>query len=153
MRERDLQMIEKHFSLVMGRSKWLLSYLLIIHGFMLLTMVLLLNSVYLLTLAVMIIVVSCITYCQQHQWITSHRSIIKIERKVTHQWVLFYANDIRQQNLDLKHCIVTPQVVILYFSGSSFWRVKSVVIVADAVDAELFRQLRTYCRNPKVFQR
>jgi len=144
-------MIEKHFSIELGRSKWLLSYLIIIHSLMLGTMMTLLADMWLSLIAVATISISFIYYCKQYQWLKKGRAITKIERNAKQQWTLFYSDNSSQGHLALNHCVATSKLVILYFSGASSRRIKSVTILEDAVDADLFRALRVYCRDPKTF--
>lgn len=144
--------MENYFSMAINGSKWLFSYLIIIHTMVLITLVSLLESVWLLLFATMIIVTSFIFYCQRYHCLKSGRVITRIERDNKGAWQLFYSGDTIEQELYLKHCMVTPKLVILNFLGTRPWNGKSVTIVADAVDAESFRQLRVHLRNPKTFQ-
>jgi hypothetical protein len=144
-------MIEKSFSIVIGRSKWLLAYLVIIHNLILVTMVTLLPNIGSSFMAVALISTSFIYYCGRYQWLKSYRAIIKLERNSKKKWTVFHSDNTSQKNLVLKHCVVTPKLIILYYSGSSRWRGKSITILEDAVNAELFRQLRVYLRAPKTF--
>lgn len=123
----------------------------IIHLLMIVMTAVLLPSFWLSAIAGIILLASFIYYCRRHQWINNHRAIIKVERDAKQQWKLFYSDKLSQEKLVLKHCVVTSTLVILYFLGASRWKATSVTILADAVDVEQFRQLRVYCRDPKVF--
>ncbi len=144
-------MIKKQFSLVIGRSKWLLIYLATIHSLMLAMIIALSSSVWLSALAIILLSASFIYYCCCYQWLKYHRAINEIGRDMKGRWNLFYSDKSSQEKRVLKHCVVTSKLIILYFSGSSYWNTKSVFILEGAVDAELFRQLRVYCRDPNIF--
>lgn len=144
-------MIEKPFTMVIDRSRWLLIYLILIHGLMLVMLAVLLPNIGLLFLAVIFLSTSFIYYCQCYQWLESHRAVIKIQRDNERRWMLFYSGNAVPEKFNLKHCVVTPKCVILYFSGGSFWDAPSITILVDASDSELFRQLRVYLRDPKTF--
>ena len=75
-----------------------------------------------------------------------------IERDADSNWQCHYRNGNTLEKLRLTNSVVTPIFVILYFKGNTIWQ-RSTIIMADAVDAELFRQLRVYCRDPKTFQK
>ena len=145
-------MIRIVFSLDIARSNHLLSYLVILHGMMLITMVSLSTGFWWSIVACVLIGLSLRHYCQRHQWLQSTQSTVKIERMASGQWSLRYRDNRQSLGLTLVKSFVSPQIVILYFKGSKWWAHSSVTIVADAVDAELFRQLRVYCRDPKTFQ-
>ena len=144
-------MIEKQFSMVIDRSNSLLCYLILIHGLTLTVVLALLANIWLSFIAVILISTSFIYYCQSYQWLKSNRSIVKVGRDTRGRWTLFYADNTLQQKLNLTHCVVTSKGVMLYFSGTVFWNAPSITILADAIDAELFRQLRVYLRAPKTF--
>jgi len=135
----------------MGRSKWLLFYLIIAHGLMLAMIMTLLPNVWLSLLVAIIISASFIYYCQRHQWLKSNRAIIRAERDTKGRWQLFHSDNTSKGKLSLKQCVVTSKLVILYLSGASFWESRAIIIIADATDPELFRQLRVYLRDPKTF--
>lgn len=114
-------------------------------------MVILLPNIWSSFIAVAIISTSFIYYCGRYQWLKNGRAITKIERNAKQQWTLFYSDNTSQGKQVLKHCVVTSKLIILYFSKSSHWRDTSITILEDAVDVELFRQLRVYLRDPKTF--
>ncbi|MFW5450790.1 MAG: protein YgfX [Methylophagaceae bacterium] len=140
------------FSLKISRSNRLLIYLVLIHMLMLVTLISLLALSWWSLVVTILLGVSFIYCCQQQQWLKSTKSIIKIERTINQQWSLLFLDNSQSSDLMLIKSLVTPQLVILYFKGSTWWNTRSVTIIADAVDAELFRQLRVYCRDPKTFQ-
>jgi len=104
-------------------------------------------------MAAVLIIVSCIYYCRQYQWLKSVNAIVKIEHDSQGKWTLHHINGIQYSKIILTSSYVIPNLVILHFNGVLPWQYRSVVIVVDAVDSGLFRQLRVYCRNPKTFQR
>ena len=114
-------------------------------------MMILLGNIYLLFIAAAIVSISFIYYCGRYQWLKSDRAIAKLERNSKQRWTVVYSDNTSQKNMVLKHCVVTSKLIILYFSRSSYWKDKSVTILEDAVDTELFRQLRVYLRDPKAF--
>lgn len=149
-------MNEKHFVIVLGQSKWLLIYLVAVHIIMLATLMSLLADIGPSLIAIVIISASFIFYCQRYQWIKHGRSIIKVVCDDKNDWQIYYSDGNVNQKLALKHGVVTAQLIILRFSAISFWHSKSVTIMADAVDADLFRALRVHLRRPsrdiKTFQ-
>ena len=140
------------FSLTIGHSRYLLWYLFLLHSLMLATVFSLLGLSYGTIFLALILVVSFICYCQQYQWLKSNRSVRKLQRDAEDKWYLVFQGGEMSSPLQLKNCVVTPFVVILSFHTNYFWQSKTITLLFDAVDAELFRQLRVYCRNPKTFQ-
>ena len=57
-----------------------------------------------------------------------------------------------EKALRLKSTVVGQYFTILYFQRSHSLLETAVFICADAVDHELYRQLRVYCRDPMTFQ-
>jgi hypothetical protein len=145
-------MVKKHFRIEIGRSCWLLVYLISIHGLML-AMLINLLSYFWLSFAVFLLTASLSYYCRRYQWLDSSYACTQLGYDNKGQWILRYSDSSLQDKLSLKHCVVTSRFVIVYFAGTSQWREKSITIVVDAVDIELFRQLRVYLRSPKTFQR
>jgi len=139
------------FSLVIGRSKRLLVYLLAVHVTMLVTAVSLLGSSIWSALTIVLIVCSFIYYCKKNQWLKSNKSIIRVERDSDGKWRLFYPATTHSKPLTLSDCVVTQQCIILYFNRNKFSK-ETITIMSDSVDAECLRQLRVYCRDPKTFQ-
>lgn len=135
------------FSLPILPSKILLLYLMIIHSVMLVTLLNLFAISWWSFTAILVIAISFIYFYKQSQ------QLIKIERDAGDGWHGHYRDGSSRSLLGLSSSVVIPQLVILYFSGRRFWqRSYAITILADAVDAELFRQLRLYCRDPKTFQ-
>lgn len=135
------------FSLPILPSKILLLYLMIIHSVMLVTLLSLFSVSWWSFTTTLVIAVSFIYFYRQS------RLIVKIEQDADDGWHCHYRDGSSRSQLTLSSSVVIPQLVILYFNGRKFWQqAYAVTIVADAVDAELFRQLRLYCRDPKTFQ-
>ena len=140
------------FKIEIARSLRLLIYFFVLHGLMLVTMLSLLGTCWWSVLVFIIIMLSGVYYCRQHQWLNSQKSLDKIERDASGKWILSYQDGKQHLELTLTSSFVTPYVVILYFNKSHFWQRYAVTIISDAVDKELFRQLRVYLRDPKTFQ-
>jgi len=140
------------FNLPIGRSTWMMTYLIVIHSVILLTLLSLLTHYYWLIIPITLIILSFIFYLRQYQYLSSKSAITKIARDTQQKWLLYCSAGVRYSDVQLVSSVVTNQVVILRFKGQRFWQTYSVVIVADAVDSKLFHQLRVYCRAPKTFQ-
>ena len=134
------------FSISISRSKNITLYLLLIHGLMLATLLSLIEISWWSLLAFVLTVLNYRYFYQQTN------AISKIERDADNNWYCHYRNGKVLESLRLTNSVVTPIFVILYFKGNSIWQ-RSTIIMADAVDAELFRQLRVNCRDPKTFQK
>jgi len=100
-----------------------------------------------------LIIVSFILYSKKFQWLASHNSIVEIKRDSQNVWALLYKGGKQDEGLMLMSCVVTQHFVMLNFHSSRFWKKKAITIMADSVDAELFRKLRVYCREANSFQR
>jgi len=105
-----------------------------------------------LMIATCLIIISFIFYCRQYQWWRNNKAITQVSRDSHQQWLLYSQSTLRYSQLDLCSCVVTIYGVILYFKGQRFWQRYSLLIMADSVDDEAFRQLRVYCRSPKTFK-
>jgi hypothetical protein len=99
-----------------------------------------------------ILLTSFIYYAQQHQWLRPRKSVVSINYQADKGWSLHYSDWSVKTGLSLTSSFVTPQLVILYFNDRYFWQRDVITIMDDAVDAQLFRQLRVYLRAPKTFQ-
>lgn len=140
-------------SMVITRSRKLLVYLIIIHGVMLVTILSLVVVSWWSLFASAILLTSFIYYAKQHQWLKAKKSVVSIDYHVDKGWSLHYTDMSAKSGLSLMSSFVTPQLVILYFNRHYFWQRDVITIMDDAVDAELFRQLRVYLRSPKTFQK
>lgn len=145
-------MIRTAFSLTISRSTRLLIYLLFAHGLMLITMLNLLQGYWWLLSVSLAIIVSFIHCYQKYQLLSGDKFMTKIERDTNDDCSVFYGDDSKNSALKLSSSVVTPNLVILYFKGAHFWQSTTAFLVADAVDPDLFRELRVYCRDPKIFQ-
>jgi len=143
------------FKIEINRSLSLLTYFIVLHGLMLVTIWSLLGISWWSLLVFIMIILSGVYYCQQYQWINSQKAVNKIERDASDKWYLSYQNGKQHSALTsaltLSSSYVTPYLVIMYFDNSSIWQRNAVTIVSDAVDRDLFRQLRVYLRDPKTF--
>jgi len=139
-------------SIEIARSRKLLAYLMVIHSLLLVTLLSLLGMSWWSLFAIMTLIASFVYYTQQHQWLKAKKSLVSVEYSDDKGWALNYSDESQKSGLSLASSFVTPQLVMLYFKGSYFWQRRSVTLLADAVDAQLFRQLRVYLRSPKTFQ-
>ncbi len=137
---------------MIARSKKLLVYLIFIHCVMFVTLLSLLVVTWCLLIATTVLIVNFIFYAQKFQWLKAKKSLVNVEYNDHIGWLLTYSDESQKTGLSLKGSFVTPQLVILYFNRRHFWQSDVATIVDDAVDAELFRQLRVYLRSPKTFQ-
>jgi hypothetical protein len=71
-------MIRIVFSIDISRSNRLLSYLVILHGMMLITLVSLLRGFWWSILACVLIGLSLRHYCQRHQWLKVHNQLLRL---------------------------------------------------------------------------
>ena len=138
--------------MTIARSRTLLLYLIFVHSLMLGILLSLLGLSLWSLVAMVIFIVSFIYCAKQHQWLKAKRSLVSVEHLADGQWTLHYLDAMPKTGLILASSFVTPQLVMLYFKGDRFWQRDAVTIVADAVDAELFRQLRVHLKAPKTFQ-
>lgn len=140
------------FKMEIARSLSVLAYISILHGLMLVTMLILLRASWWSVLVFIIILLSGLYYCGQYQWLNSQKAFNKIERDASDKWVLSYQDGKQKAELTLTSSFVMPHLVIIYFDKPRSWQRCAVTIVSDAVDGDLFRQLRVYLRDPKTFQ-
>jgi len=140
------------FSIAIGRSNKLLCYLVLAHSVMLATLVSLLAMSGWSLLAFVLLSISFIYYCRQTQWLMNARMRVRLERDSDKKWYLTTHHGELSQPLQLKSCVVLASIVLLRFSKQGDNKERSIVLVDDAVDAHLFRQLRVYCLNPATFQ-
>jgi membrane-bound toxin of toxin-antitoxin system len=139
------------FKIEIVRSQSLLTYFIVLHCLMLVTMLSLLRISWWSLLVFIMIMLSGVYYCHQNQWFKSCKALNKIERDASDKWVMSYQDGKQHSELMLTRSFVTPHLVILYFNKSRIWQRYAVTIVFDAVDKELFRQLRVYLLDPKTF--
>lgn len=141
------------FSMELARSRKLFGYLIVTHILMLVTSLSLQIISVWIVLVVSLILLSFVYYCQNYQWLKSSRSIIRLERDSDNLWHLFYSNNSQRDKLILTNSVVIPYLAILTFQDTRAWKSITVTIFNDAVEANMFRQLRVYCRDPKTFQK
>lgn len=135
-----------------ARSRKLLRYLLILHSLVWVTLLSLLGLSWWSLLVTLLVMLSFVYYAQQHQWLKAKKSVITIEYDVDKGWSLYFADGSVATDRKLTSSFVTPLLVMLYFDSRFFWQCNVITIVDDAVDAELFRQLRVYLRAPRTYQ-
>jgi len=140
------------FNMTISRSKQLLTYLVIIHTVTLITLLSLLGLTIWAVIFCLFMMLSFIHYCRQYQWLKCQSSVINIARDTDENWTLCHHSGAQETQLSLKSCVVTQQFIILNFQSTSAWKTRSLTIMGDSVDSDLFRQLRIYCRMPKTFQ-
>ena len=144
-------MVRVEYKLILGRSKWILVYLVGLHLFILLTLLsLALPHIWDGTVIVSMIG-SFIYYCRQQQWLRSKNSLSQLERYADNNWAVHYQNGKTVSALELNGCVECSFLIILTFRRELSWRSYSVIVMADAVETEAFRQLRLFCRSPKTF--
>ena len=139
------------FSLPIGRSKTILMYLILLHSVAFLILLSLLGLSLSTLLLIPILAVSFIYYCGQYQWLNFDSAIINLERDESKQWYLISKIGSRTQAYQLQSCFVTPSLLMLQLKKDSIWSYKTVTLFSDAVDSELLRQLRVYCKHSKTF--
>lgn len=140
------------FKIDIARSAWILGYLIALHTLMLVMILSVLGISFWALFALVALVFSLMCYCRQYQWLHSQHSIIKLERDAGGLWNIVYSGNKEKQKLVLNNSVVMPQLVMMYFKAPTLWQRSAVTIMADAVDANSFRQLRIYLRAPKTFQ-
>jgi len=139
------------FHIQIGRSRWLLFYLGFIHAVMLITLLNLAISSAWLVFCISLLVFSFIYSCREYQWLKNSKVVKEIKRDASGLWQLEYLNGKTQEELKLQHSFVSVNLVILHLKSSSRWSCLPIVILGDAVDKKLFRQLRVYLKDPKLF--
>ena len=139
------------FRMQIGRSRWLLAYLVLMHSVMLITFFSLQITLIWCVLGSAMLILSFIVSCCKYQWLRNAEAINQIERAENGLWQLVYSSGKKQPALKLESGFVTNKVVIIYLKNRSRYCHFSIVILSDAVDEEMFRQLRVYLRDPNVF--
>lgn len=144
--ELDLMVGKSKFCLIISRSKTLLIYFIVIHSLVLITLLSLLDKNIWKLLIILAVTLSFIHYCRRYQWLPYAKSIIRVERNIDKQWSCHQRDNYSNDNLKLVNSFVIPELVILNLQHSNRWKKKSILIMEDTVDADLFRQLRIDCR-------
>jgi Membrane-bound toxin component of toxin-antitoxin system len=139
------------FHMQIRRSRWLLFYLGFIHSVMLITLVNLTLSLMWFALGTAILLLSFIYSCRQYKWLKNSMAINYIKRDENGLWQLDYLNGKTQSTLKLQCSFVSVNLVIIYLKTNTRWRCLPIVILRDAVDKNLFRQLRVYLKDPNIF--
>ncbi|MDT8371952.1 MAG: protein YgfX [Gammaproteobacteria bacterium] len=141
------------FTLPVVRSNRLGLYLLTIHFVMLVSVLSVVHHSIAMIAIVVLMGCSFIYYLRRYYFLTDATSLSKLSRDSDNNWFITYSTNSVSEPLMLASSYVSQYCVILYFKGAGFWSEKVAFIMSDAVDSELFRQLRVYCRDPKTFQK
>jgi len=110
------------------------------------------NSIVWDGLAVISMIGSFLYYCWQQQWLGRDNRMTTLERDADNNWTIHSHHGDTVATLKLKNCVESSFLIILVFRSTLSWRTYSLTVMADAVDAELYRKLRLFCRDPKTFQ-
>ncbi len=140
------------FAIPISRSAYILSYLLLWHLIIALSIVSLTLATVWKLLALSFITVSLCFYYQRYFARNSPSRVNEVHCTANGDWHLHFASKRVVSGLILNRCVVTRLLVILYFDSPYVWQKHSVLIVRDSVDDALFKQLRVYCRDPNVFR-
>ncbi|MDF1589367.1 MAG: hypothetical protein P1P93_09495 [Gammaproteobacteria bacterium] len=141
------------FTLPVARSNRLGLYLLTIHFVILVSVLSVVHHRIAMIAIVVLMGCSFIYYLRRYYFLTDATSLSKLSRDSDNNWFITYSTNSVSEPLMLASSYVSQYCVILYFKGAGFWSEKVAFIMSDAVDSELFRQLRVYCRDPKTFQK
>jgi hypothetical protein len=146
-------MAKNILTIQLKQSAWLRNYLLLLHSFFfVITATLPIEWLWRSGLCFLVLF-SFLFYYRAHYLIMGRCNVRKLIRSGDETWTIYFGDGRCAKDLVLQQCVVIPQLVILYFRTTQFWKPQSVYITADQVDSELFRQLRVYCREPETFQR
>ena len=135
-------MTQDVFTMTISRSNHLLIYFILVHSMMLLTLVTVFRTLSAIIISCVIITLSFLYYCQQHQWLRGSKAIVSIGRDEHDKWSLHYQSGIQIKLLRLKSSVVISQCVMLNFQDENGNNRPSITIMADSVDEETFRRLR-----------
>ncbi len=139
------------YKLDIGRSDYLVFCLFLLHLIVVVT-ALTINIDMKYQVFILLMVAASISYYGYCYYLRkSALAISKVERTIDGGWLIYYGDAHKSEPLELKGSYVSTLVVVLYFKRTRFWPCKSVVVMFDAVDQALFRELRVYCRDPKTF--
>lgn len=141
------------FTIELKKSVYLLRYLLITHSIFFVSSLFIPIDWPWRIILCLVVLLSFSFYYHTHYHHCGRIKVNKIRRLVDKTWTLYYGDGHEVEGLELDHCIVIPQLVILYFRAQYFWQRRSVYVTAEQSNAELLRQLRVYCRDPKIFQK
>lgn len=141
------------YKLDIGRSDYLVFCIFVLHIIVVFTALTINVDIEYQVLLLLVVAASAYYYGYCYYSRLSPLAIEAIERAVDGGWIVHYCDGHKSEVLQLKGSYVSALVVILHFRSTRFFSSKSVVVMFDAVDQELFRQLRVYCRDPKTFQK
>jgi uncharacterized membrane protein YhaH (DUF805 family) len=139
------------YKLDIGRSDYLVFCLFLLH-IIVIVIALTINIDLKYQISILLLVVASASYYGFCYYLReSPLAISTLERAIDGGWLIYYGDAHKSDPIELKGSYVSALVVVLYFKRVRFWPYKSVVVMFDAVDQELFRELRVYCRDPKTF--
>jgi hypothetical protein len=146
-------MVKDILTIQLKPSVWLRHYLLLLHVFFFIVTVTLPIDWLWRSGFCLLVLFSFSFYYRTHYLEMGRHKVAKLIRLGDERWIVHYGNGRIAERRVLQKSVVIPQIVILYFKATPFWKTHTVCVTADQVDPELFRQLRVYCRDPKTFQR
>ena len=141
------------YKLDIGRSDYLVFCVFVLHTIVVVIALTINITIQYQLLMILMVIASAYYYGCCYFIRQSSLAINRIKRTVEGDWSIHYGDDQKSEVLQLKGSYVSTVVVILHFRRTNFCPCKSVVVMFDAVDQDLFRQLRVYCRDPKTFQK
>ena len=145
-------MAKEALTIQLKQSVWLRYYLLLLHGLIFaVTLSLAVDWLWRTGLCLLVLFSFCFYY-RSHYLATGRYNARMLMRLSDETWTVDYGDGRQVADLVFQQSVVIPQLAILYFKTPSFWQSHSLVITADQVESECFRQLRVYCRDPKTFQ-
>lgn len=135
--------------LEIGRSYWLLTYLIAVHLFLCLVLISVpIQPMFKLGLVVLLLT-SLIIYCHRHQWLGTQKPMLLSYQN--EQWCLRDGHGYQHQALTLYGSYVSSQLVIMNFKhANSYWS-RHIVITADAVASQDLHKLRLFLRDPATW--
>ena len=94
----------------------------------------------------LLLLISLILYCRHHALLVSPKSIVALELNDTMECTLETKTGKHVTCEILGNTFVAPYLVVLNLKPLNGSSARSVIILADAIDVELFRQLRVVLR-------
>ena len=138
---------------IIGRSQRLLWYLILLHGCILTGLMLTSGSWPLRVLLMSVVLLSFLHYCRTFQWLKSSKTLISLSLTKKGAVYLGYADNSQSGPLNIASSVVFRFGVILYLKYPDKRKQKSVLIMSDACDRQLLRQLKISLRDPAFWVR
>jgi len=136
---------------VIGRSRWFLYYLLVLHVLILLiTICSELPFIAVITVSG-IVGASCVLQLRRFAWLKGGSVPIAIRQIDNNRWAIDYGDGALMSPLTLKQAYVSQWLLIMYFEPNIHRRTVSLVMPVDAIQQEEFRRLSVYLRHPKLW--